>query len=87
MKTLKVRAVEESLVQDYKAMQDGVRRFIGRKFDADAGGWILLECIVEVPNIAEYRHEIKQGNLIAADYQTATLCGVSLHNIEQYWIV
>lgn len=82
MKMLKVRAVGDALVQDYRALPH-VRRYIGRKFDASLGdgeetkgGWLLLDQVVEVPDIAEYRHEVKCGNLQAADTQTASVCGV-----------
>lgn len=93
-RTLKVKAVGDVLVQDYKALSGNpsIRRYIGRKYDASLveydddspnedyvshkGGWILLDEVVEVPNIAEYRHEVKLGHLEAADQQTAMDCGV-----------
>lgn len=83
MKKLKVKAVGEALVQDYGALPQ-VRRYIGRKYDASLGdgeetkgGWLLLDEVVEVPNTHEYRHEVKLGNLQAADAQTASVCGVT----------
>lgn len=67
MKFLKVIAVGDALVQDYLAMRDAhIRRYIGRKYDASVGpngGWVSTDQIVQVPDIAEYRHEIKLGHL------------------------
>lgn len=78
-KMLNVRAVGDALVQDYQAMQSGMRRYIGRKYDSsvgDNGGWIMLDEELQIPDCAEYRHEIKQGNLQAADEYTAHICGL-----------
>jgi hypothetical protein len=98
-KTLKVKAVGDSPVQNYQAMQEGLRRYIGRVYDASLlkydeeseevgkvshkGGWILLDEVVEVPNTTEYRHEVKEGNLVAADEQTAMICGVKFNKDKQ----
>ena len=38
--------------------------------------WVLTGEVEEVPNIREYREEVKLGNLEAADYETAVACGV-----------
>jgi hypothetical protein len=68
-KTLKVKAVEGALVQDYQALKSGIKRFIG--------WWELVkDKVCELPNMAEYRQEIKLGNLKPADAQTANLCGL-----------
>ncbi len=82
-KTLRVRAIGDTLVQDYQAMQGGVRRYIGRKYDKtlgggdfNQGGWASTDHIVEIPNLAEYRMEVKLGHLEVADDETAELCGV-----------
>ena len=83
-KILRVKAVEGALVQDYNALKAGIKRFIGWKFnpalgdgEETKGGWELVkDKVCEVPNMAEYRQEIKLGNLLPADAQTANLCGL-----------
>jgi hypothetical protein len=83
-KTLRVKAVAGALIPDYPALRVGLKRFIGWKFnpvlgdgEEFKGGWELVEDkICEVPNMAEYRKEIKLGNLVPADAQTAKLCGL-----------
>ncbi len=77
-KTLKVFTTDV-LVPDYEALDGGVRRFIGRAFDAsvgEAGGWVPKTDCSEIPSTAEYRQAVKQGELTPADELTAKLCGV-----------
>jgi hypothetical protein len=64
MKMLTVFAKEDVMVQDYMAMQNGIKRFIGYKYDSTAGGWVLLDETVQIPDIAEYRAEISLGHLV-----------------------
>ena len=93
-KMLKVKAVGDVMVQNYHAMSSNIRRYIGRVFDESVvkydeeslednkithkGGWVLLDEVVEVPNIEEYRQEVRLGNLLAIDEETARLCGVKI---------
>mgnify|MGYP006921341540 CR=1 FL=1 len=82
MKILRVRAIGDALVQDYQAMRDHVRRYIGRRYDPSVGvngGWVSTDEVVEVPNIAEYRLEVREGNLEPADPRTAMDCGVQFN--------
>ena len=56
------------------------RRFIGWTFDAtigEAGGWIRKTELETVPYHNDYVKAVKEGDLLAADEQTAILCGVS----------
>ena len=67
------------MVTDYEAMAAGAKRFIGRVFDASAGqggGWAPVETPVTVPDRAEYRQAVREGDLLAADQETAKLCQV-----------
>ena len=78
-KELKVQASGTSLVQDYEALESGVRRFIGRQYDASvgvAGGWVPKEEISVIPFRAEYVQAIKDGDLSSDDSETLRLCGI-----------
>lgn len=85
MKTLLVKASGTAMVPDFKALDMGLRRFIGRVWDdshADlaagiAGGWSPTGQAVEVPARGEYLKAVKDGDLEAADAASASLCGVS----------
>ncbi len=79
--TLRFRARGDSLVQDYEALDAGVRRAIGRKWvEASPGvwGWKATGEAQEVPYRAEYVRECKAGCLEAADQATADACEVEL---------
>jgi hypothetical protein len=79
MGTLKVYAANTALVTDYEALKSNVRRFIGRTYDAtlgQAGGWVPKAEPSEIPDRAEYRQAIKEGDLTPADRETAAACGL-----------
>lgn len=59
---LKVRAVGSALVQDFDRLDDGVRAYVGRKFDASVGGWITAGD-VEVSARPEYLRALAEGDL------------------------
>lgn len=55
-------------------------RFIGWNYDptiGEAGGWIRKSEPETVPYHNDYVKAVKEGDLVAADEQTAILCGVS----------
>lgn len=77
--TLRVRARGEALVQDYEALEAGIKRFVGRKYvQVEGGQWGFAPTNAEqvVPNHAEYLREIREGALWAADEATAAKAGV-----------
>ena len=86
--TLRVRARGDALVQDYQAMNNNHRRYIGRKMIAytgmDHAGELREgaafppadEPTVEVPKMHEYVRHVQHGDLWAADKDTAEYCGV-----------
>lgn len=76
-KQLRVIPVERSMVPDYAAMEGGLMRFIGRKFDPARGGFVMSPEPVSVASRAEYIHELKAGGLLPADADTASEAGVS----------
>lgn len=78
-KTLKFRAVGMALVQDYEAMEGGVRRYVGRKATVidDRLAW-PAEGVAEVPYRNDYVAACVAGDLEAADAETAKACGLSL---------
>ncbi len=83
-KMLRVRSRGDALVQDYAAMDAGVRRFIGWRRDASLrdeaaaidGGFVSTGADVELPFRAEYVTALKDGSLWPADKATAELAGV-----------
>jgi len=88
---LKVRAAHTAMCPDFEALEDGVMRYIGRRFDPTIGhdrpkkkgelprkqgGWVPVDDPVEVPFRAEYLQELRAGALLPADEDTARLAGV-----------
>ena len=91
MQKLRVRAVGDVMVQDYFAMRQGVRRFVGRRLDTKQGDtWVDPETQLqhrqavfvpmgepeEVPDCPEYRKALKYGDLEPADAETAKAVGL-----------
>lgn len=93
MATLRVRAAGAVLVQDYQAMAQGLRRYVGRKLDPSQGEEFADE---EDPNVkrrqavfvpvdepeavadcAEYRAALRCGDLEPADEATAKAVGLA----------
>lgn len=82
MATFKVYAAGTAMVSDYEALASNVRRYVGRVYDPAigvAGGWVPKKEAQVVPDRAEYRQAIKEGDLLAADQATASACNVALH--------
>jgi hypothetical protein len=76
-----VRAKGSALVCDYERLEAGIKKFIGRKIvnlSETAEEWAFIptdesECI---PDRAEYRRAVRDGELWAASPDTAKKCGV-----------
>lgn len=76
-------------VQNYELLDQSIKKFLGWKLvqvapptdlanPEDKGKWEYQETgeVSEVPNRAEYRKACKDGDLVAADAETADACGV-----------
>lgn len=84
--TLKVRASGAALVVNHEALEAGARRFIGRTHDPKAGkngGWPADAEPHTVPNRAEYQKSVQDGDLMAADEETAKACGVKFDSKDE----
>ena len=71
----RVRARGSALCPDFAAMERGVRRFIGRKFqEVEPGqwGWVPTAADEQVDKCREIAFAIADGDLFAADEDTAT---------------
>lgn len=79
-KKLRLLAVGTRLIHDHKALEAGVCRYIGRKWDATVKGWPATDIPSEVDPLPEYVYAVKVGDLAPADEETAQYCGVSLNN-------
>ncbi len=75
-KVLKVRAVGDSLVHNFNAMQVGRLQFVGRKFDKESDEFVILPDGEEVTFRAEYIQAVQAGELEALDDETCKLCGL-----------
>ncbi len=73
MKYMIVTSSKEAFVQDFEAMDQGVRRYIGRTFDAEAKGWRLNENPMRLPILPEYLSALRNGELIPVDDETKAL--------------
>lgn len=79
-KKLRFRARGESLVQNFERLEAGIKSFVGRRFlEVEPGvfGFVPTGEIEEVKYGAEYVKACKDGDLWAADQETAAACGVS----------
>lgn len=79
MKSMRVRAVADTLVVNIGAMEAGIRRHVGRKFDPAAEPGNQFPSTgqpEEVPVDSFYVAHVKSGELEAADEETAKLCDV-----------
>lgn len=75
MGKLLVRAVGTALVTEFDAMENGIRRFVGRKFVPDQG-FAPVDATVHISDRAEHVMAVKDGDLEACDEATAIRCGV-----------
>jgi len=75
---LSVKAVGKYLVQNFEALEGtvSIRRFVGRKHDPAAGGFVPTESGDVVPFRKEYRDAVRAGELEPMDEATAKLCDV-----------
>lgn len=79
IKTLSVYSNKVGRYPNFASMtgqQDGSRRFIGWT-ETEPGVWIPKTEPETIPNNAEYRRAVKQGDLLPADKATADACGVT----------
>ena len=80
-KTLRVRAKGDLLVQDHQRLALGVNAFVGRVYrelDDQPGVWGFASTgeAAVVPASAEYMKALRDGDLEAADDETAKAAGV-----------
>lgn len=74
-----VRAKGSALVTDYERLDAGVKKFVGRKLvdlSNQEFAFIPTEESELVPDRAEYRRAVCDGELWAASPDTAKKCGV-----------
>lgn len=79
MKSMRVRAVADTLVVNIGAMDAGIRRHVGRKFDPSQEPGKQFPSTgeaEEVPVDSFYVSLVQSGELEAADAETAKLCDV-----------
>ena len=80
MKKLRFHASGDALVQNFDKLEAGIKSFLGRKYmEVEPGLWGFVPTggAEEVPYRAEYVKACKDGDLIAADAETAKACGVA----------
>lgn len=78
---LRVKARGSAMQPDFDAMREGHRRFVGRSLDRNYGedkrwAYVPTNEVHDIPAYAEYVRAIKEGDLWAADQETADYCGV-----------
>lgn len=76
MGSLSVFPVLKSMVPDYNALEGGLVRYVGRKLDVTAGGFVMSPEAVTLADRAEYIAELKAGGLLPADAATAAAAGI-----------
>lgn len=68
------------MVQDYRALFAGVRRYIGMRLDASLGGFVASGDTIALnsaePHFNEYVRHMRDGDLVPADETSAMLAGV-----------
>ncbi len=83
LKTLRVRAKGDTLVQNHERLAMGINEFVGRKYAEREGrpgefGFLPTSDVVELPSRAEYLKALLDGDLLPADEATAKAAGVEL---------
>ena len=73
---LKLLAVGTKLIHDHDALEAGVNRYIGRRWDAELKGFPPTTEPSVVRPLPEYVKAVQQGDLAPADAETAKYCGV-----------
>lgn len=76
---LRVKAKGAALVPVYASVGSTPRRYLGRVYDASlgaAGGWPSSGVVEVRDHFAEYRAHVRDGDLWAADEESAEACGV-----------
>ena len=73
---LKLLAVGTKMISDHDALDGGVCRYIGRKWDNQLKGFPASDTPSEVKPLGEYVYAVKIGDLAPADEATAKYCGV-----------
>ena len=79
MKKLRFRARGSALCQHFERLDAGIKSFVGRRVqEVEPGqfGFVPTGETEEVPYRAEYVRACKDGDLWAADQETADACGV-----------
>ena len=68
-----------SLVVNIAALEANIRRFVGRVYDEEVKGFVKKS----EPETLAYKHEYRQavidGDLVAANQETADICGVKFN--------
>lgn len=75
--TLKLKAAGHKLIHDFTALQAGVGRYIGRRWDVSQKGWPASDEPSIVKPLAEYVKAVQVGDLLPGDEETAKYCGVT----------
>jgi hypothetical protein len=80
-KTLRVRLADRSpaappLVQNHEALERGINKFIGARYDAAIPAFVPTGEVEEIPYRAEYAHALTAGDLVPADKATADVVGL-----------
>lgn len=74
--TLKLLAVGTKMINDHAALEAGVCRYIGRRWDLSLHGFPATDTPSEVKPLPEYVLAVQRGDLAPADEKTAKYCGV-----------
>jgi len=72
---LKLIAVGTRMINDIDALEAGICRYIGRRWDASLHGF-PADKPSEVRPLPEYVQAVQRGDLAPADEATAKYCGV-----------
>jgi hypothetical protein len=70
IKKLVVKPVPGKLVQDFEALDQSVKRFIGWSWDPEIAGWRMQDGTFEIPFTAEYFAALKSKDLEPGDAAT-----------------
>jgi len=80
---LKLLAVGTKMINDHDALDGGVCRYIGRRWDATLHGFPPSDKPSEVRPLPEYVYAVQHGDLAPADQATADYCGVQFIKPQQ----
>lgn len=64
MKFISVKSSKNAFVQDFQALEQGIRRYLSRRFDSESNSWKYNDATHRIPVLPEYLSALRNDELI-----------------------